>query len=410
MHDVTLNQTLFQALPPEERTRLAKTLRVSEYPAGSTLFREGEKSDRLYILVAGRIAIVKGSGQMSEQTLAVCEPGSFLGEMGLFERESKRSATARTLDRVEVLEMDYAELERLLRQEPTLAYEMIRVLSSRLHQLDNNAVEELRDKNLALTSALHELGTAQAQLVEQKRLERELELARDIQRSILPRRLPELPGFEFAARMLPAHTVGGDFFDFIRITPKITVLVIGDVSGSGVPAALFMALTCTLMRAEAAHGDSLLEGVRNVNRQLLEINDAGMFVSAWIGLLDGETRELHYVCAGHEVPFFCGAGGIWKSLPRTTGLPLGTTEDILLDQQSVRFAAGSLLIGFTDGLTDTVDASGERFGMERLRTVLSDSRDLRAPDLCEHLLGANAAFRGDVPQLDDIALIAVHAI
>jgi serine phosphatase RsbU (regulator of sigma subunit) len=400
---------LFTELSPEELKRVAAALRSNDYEAGAILFREGESSDRLYILLEGRIAIIKALGTSGERTLAVCEKGSFLGEMALFEPGSKRSATARALDRVRLLEMTYAELDSLLRHQPLLAYEMIRVLSARLHQSDNDIVHDLREKNLELTRAYRDLEAAQARIIEQEKIEREIQVSRDIQRSMLPRRLPKLAGYGLGARMEAARAVGGDFFDFIPLTNHTVGIVIGDVSGKGVPAALFMALTSSLIRAEARRGGSILEGLRNVNRDLLELNDTGMFVTAWCGVLDARTRELHYVRAGHEVPLVCNEAGELAALPSARGVPLGITDYIPLDQQTVRLEPGSTLLAYTDGMTDATDAAGNHFGIERLRQALADHRRESAPVICDKLIEMSAHFRGDTPQYDDIALVAVQA-
>lgn len=407
--DILRQMALFTGLPPDELTRVTAALRSSAYEAGTILFREGERSDRLYILLEGRIEITKAFGSSSERTLGVYEPGSFLGEMALFEPESQRSATARALDSVRLLEMTHSDLDALLRRHPLLAYEMIRVLSARLHQSDNKTVADLREKNLELTQAYRDLEAAQARLIEQEKLERELQLSRDIQRSMLPRRLPILAGYEFGARMLPARAVGGDFYDFIPLTDHTVGLVIGDVSDKGVPAALFMALTSSLMRAEARRGGSATEGMRNVNRELLEKNDTGMFVTAWYGVLDAGSRELRYVRAGHELPLVCNAAGELAALPSAPGTPLGIADDILLDEQTVRLEPGSTLLAYTDGMTDAADAAGNRFGLERLRQALAEHRRESAPAICDRLMEMSASFHGDTPQYDDIALIAVRA-
>jgi serine phosphatase RsbU (regulator of sigma subunit) len=400
---------LFAGLPPEEIKRIASAMRWCQFEEGAILFREGDVADRMYVLIEGRVAIIKGLGSSSERTLALYGTGSFLGEMALFDPGSQRSATARAIDDVHLLEMSHAELDVLLHRHPTLAYEMIRVISARLHQANNQTMQDLRERNLQLTHAYRDLEAAQAKLIDQQKIEHELQVAKDIQRSLLPRCLPRLPGYEFGARMVPARAVGGDFFDFFPLSEHSVGILIGDVSDKGVPAALFMALTSSLLRAEARRGSSAAEALRNVNRDLMEKNDMGMFVTAWYGVLDARTRELQYVRAGHELPLFCNRAGELAALPCTRGVPLGIADEIPLDQQAIRLEPGSTLLVYTDGITDALDSTSTRFGLERLRTAFAELHRENAPVICSRLIEMNAAFRGDTPQYDDIALIAVQA-
>src|SRR5205823_7380382 len=185
-------------------------------------------------------------------------------------------------------------------------------------------------------------------------------------------------------------------------------IVIGDVSGKGVPAALFMALTSNLLRAEARRASSVSDALRHVHQQLLEINDAGMFVSLLYGVLNGTTREFRYARAGHELPLVYDARGESVGLPYTDGQPLGAMDGILLDEQTVVLPSGSTVLFYTDGDTDVLDAQGNQFGFERLRQALSAQRNAPAQALCDTLLEMTAAYRAATPQYDDITLVAVR--
>src|SRR5206468_7469445 len=134
--------------------------------------------------------------------------------------------------------------------------------------------------------------------------------------------------------------------------------VIGDGSGKGVPAALFMALTSNLLRAEARRASSVSDALRHVHRQLLEINDAGMFVTLLYGVLNGTTREFRYARAGHELPLLYDARGEWLVLPFADGQPLGAMEGILLDEQTVVLPSASTALFYTDGATDVLHTQG----------------------------------------------------
>ena len=198
--------------------------------------------------------------------------------------------------------------------------------------------------------------------------------------------------------MVPARAVGGDFFDFIPLNESTLGIVIGDVSGKGVPAALFMALTSNLLRAEARRASSVSDALRHVHQQLLEINDAGMFVSLLYGVLNGPKREFRYARAGHELPLLYDARGELVELSYTDGQPLGAMDGILLDEQTVVLPSGSTVLFYTDGVTDVLDAQGNPFGLERLRQALSAQRSAPAQAICDTLLEITAALQRDRPR------------
>src|SRR6185369_6950135 len=329
MKEQVLKQVaLFASLPAREIEYLAATLQSREFDAGVVFIHEDESAEHFFILLEGQTEIIKALGTPNERLLGVGEAGSFIGEMGLINPGSRRTASVRARTRVELLEMTRPEFDALLHREPSLAYKMVRVLSLRLEQAENRTIRDLQEKNLQLTQAYEQLKAAQVQLVEKEKMEREMEVARGIQQSMVPRKLPHLPGFDFGARMTPARAVGGDFFDFIPLSESTLGIVIGDVSGKGVPAALFMALTSNLLRAEARRASSVGDALRHVHQQLLEINDAGMFVSLLYGVLNGTTREFRYGRAGHELPLLYDARGELVALPYTDGQPLGAMDAI----------------------------------------------------------------------------------
>jgi serine phosphatase RsbU (regulator of sigma subunit) len=399
---------LFASLPPNEVQYLAEILHYREFRAGTVFIQESEIADHFFILLEGQIEVIKALGTADERVLDVDEAGSFIGEMGLINPGSRRTASVRARTPARLLEMTRADFEALLHRQPELAYKIVRVLSLRLEQHQNRTIRDLQEKNLQLTQAYEQLKAAQAQLIEKEKLERELEVAREIQQSMVPRKLPHLPGFDFGARMMPARAVGGDFFDFIPLSESTLGIAIGDVSDKGVPAALFMALTSNLLRAEARRASSVSDALRHVHQQLLEINDAGMFVSLLYGVLDGATREFRYARAGHELPLVLDAGGELVALPYADGQPLGAMEGILLDEQTVVLPSGSTVLLYTDGVTDVLDAQGKQFGLERLRQALSAQRSAPAQALCDTLLEMTAAYRGETTQYDDITLVAVR--
>jgi phosphoserine phosphatase RsbU/P len=393
---------LFVALPPDELRYLAATLRQRNYSHGTLLFREGDYGDRFYIVLEGELEIIKALDTASEFMLGARGPGEIVGEMSLLSPDGLRTASVRARGTTRLLEMTRDEFDALLHRQPGLAYEMVRVLG-------NPLIGYLQEKNRQLTQAYLDLQAAQAQIIEQETLARELEVARSIQVHMLPRTLPELAGFDFGACMVPARVVSGDFYDFIPLDATRLGIAIGDVCGKSLPAALLMALSRSLLRAEAARGAPAIEVLRSVNRHLLDMNDARTFVTILYGVLHRATGEFVYVRAGHELPLIVASGGEMIVPELCQGQPLGILPWPDLDEQAVTIPPGGTLLLYTDGVTETVDAEGNFFETRRLYEVARANRGASAQGLCDQLLWAVNQYRGAAPQADDVTLVAVHA-
>jgi sigma-B regulation protein RsbU (phosphoserine phosphatase) len=210
--------------------------------------------------------------------------------------------------------------------------------------------------------------------------------------------------------MEPARAVGGDLFDFIDLGGDRLGLAVGDVSDKGVPAAIFMAMTRSLLRACAGKVGSPREVLEEVNRQMLEMNDAGMFVTAIYGILEGKTGVFRYARAGHELPMLCAGDGALIKAPMGTGQALGIFEDPVFDEQTLELPRGASLLIYTDGITDAVNPAEEMFGIGRLEQVMRSCCSRSAKTLCEELLGAVYAFQGGAPQHDDLTVVAVRSL
>ncbi|TLN26523.1 GAF domain-containing protein, partial [bacterium] len=182
-----------------------------------------------------------------------------------------------------------------------------------------------------------------------KLLEEEMEIARQTQRSILPAKLPTARGYDFGALMIPARTVCGDFYDFIQLDRNRLAVVVGDVSDKGLPAALFMALTFSLVRAEASKTADPLRIMQNVNRYLLNMNVSGMFVTLLFCILDLRSGMLNYCRAGHLPPLVLDENKDFLIIPQANGQPLGIFENVEIDWQEVHIPGGGLALLFSDG-------------------------------------------------------------
>jgi sigma-B regulation protein RsbU (phosphoserine phosphatase) len=407
---------LFHKLPESEIRNLAETLTTREVPGDTVLFYEGDEGQHFYILREGELQVVKSIGTPDERVIDTLHRGNFIGEMSLLNPDGKRTASVRTCGAAKLWEMTRADFDALLMRHPDLAYEMVRVLSNRLTAAHDNAMASLIEKNRALeeanvelAEAYAELKAAQAQIIEKEKLERELQLAAEIQMSLLPRTLPKLHGFSFGAKIVPARAVGGDLYDFIPLSDEALAVVIGDVSDKGVPAAIFMAQTHALIRSEARQTHSPRATLERVNQYLLEMNASGLFVTVLYGILNRRTREFHYARAGHEMPLVREPHGEIFTPPQGQGAPLGLFDFVLLDKGTLTLPERSTLLLLTDGVTEAYNPEREQFGIERIQALLAQDVKADAQKLCDDFLDSITAFRGEAPVHDDITVVAIHA-
>lgn len=240
-----------------------------------------------------------------------------------------------------------------------------------------------------------------------KRMEGEMRLARQTQRSILPPRLPRRSGYDFGSLMMPALIVGGDFYDFIQLDKNRLSLVIGDVSDKGLPAALSMAQTFSLLRLETEHSDDPQQILRNVNRYLLKRRAPGMFVTLLYGILDCRTGLFRYTCAGHPPPIVLGDQGNLIEVRMDEGQPLGLFEEVKLDAQEVIIPPGGTALLFSDGLSEAADAKGKPFGFERIQRELAEQRNQTAKGICKKLWEAVNTHSAEMPHQDDFVTVVV---
>ncbi len=240
--------------------------------------------------------------------------------------------------------------------------------------------------------------------VEKGRMERELQVAREVQTSLLPRETPQVPGWEFAARWHPARQVAGDYYDFIPLDGGKLGMVIADVTDKGMPAALFMALTRSIIRASMSRASSPADGIAHANRLICADASGGMFVTLFYATLDPATGEFTYVNAGHNPPLLCRPDGQMTELTRT-GMALGVFEDAPFEQRMVRLDPGDFILLYTDGVTEPVDADDVEFGVERLQRIVLDNCRAPAGDVLAAVEQAVGDFTAAAPRFDDTTMM-----
>jgi sigma-B regulation protein RsbU (phosphoserine phosphatase) len=243
---------------------------------------------------------------------------------------------------------------------------------------------------------------------ERERVSSELSLAHDIQMGLLPRKLPEIPGCDFFARVIPAKEVGGDLFDVATMDDGRVLLVIADVSGKGVSAGLFMAVAKTLLGVARTHGKTANGVIEFLNNQLSANNDALMFVTMFLAMFDPRTGELAYSNAGHNPPLIKRRNGRVEPLAGRHGPALAIAGGATYACETTTLRDGDLLLLYTDGITEAQDASESLFSETRLAECLAKSAAETAGEAGTAVIDAVANFQGAAPQFDDITLLALR--
>ncbi len=246
--------------------------------------------------------------------------------------------------------------------------------------------------------------------IEKERLEEGLKLAHDIQMSMLPKTFPPFPerrDLDVFAAIAPAKKVGGDFYDFFFLDEDRLCFAIGDVSGKGVPAALFMAVTKTLFKASAGRAQNPGEILSTVNREICQDNDAQMFTTLFCGILDTRTGEIRYSNGGHNRPYHVSRAGV-QQVPKTGGRVLGLLEETIFGGSRLVLLPGETLFLYTDGVTEALDAAGEFFSERRLESILSQTKSASAREQIGHLTRDITLFAAGAEQADDITTLAIR--
>jgi serine phosphatase RsbU (regulator of sigma subunit) len=240
-------------------------------------------------------------------------------------------------------------------------------------------------------------------------LQQELEIARKMQASILPREFAAHDALALHAIMQPAKEVGGDFYDFFDIDANRVALVVADVSGKGVPAAFFMAISRTLLRAVAPYADSAAECISRVNDLLAVDNEEMMFVTMFYAIVDTRDGSLSYINAGHNMPFLLRADGSVGHPAVTRGIALAVAEDMQFEQGSIRLEKGDGLFLYTDGITEANEPQDEElFGEPRLAAVLEEVQALPVEQITVRVVERVKQFEAGGPQADDITCLMVR--
>ncbi len=240
--------------------------------------------------------------------------------------------------------------------------------------------------------------------------DRDLALASSIQEHVLPNTFPYMPEreeFDLYASMTPAKEVGGDFYDFFMIDDDHLALIIADVSGKGIPAALFMMVARTIIKNQVLYSNEADPKLilRKVNDQLCEGNELELFVTAWLGIVTISTGQLSYANAGHEYPAVCRAGGNFEVIKEKHSPPLATMEGLKFRGGDIQLNPGDSIYVYTDGVTEATNSNKKMFDIDRMLQALNQNKDKSVEEIDQSVRASINEFVGDAPQFDDITML-----
>ena len=276
---------------------------------------------------------------------------------------------------------------------------------------------DLDDLSVTIEKAIEQIGYIKQMQKEHNQLESikgDLAVAREIQQAILPRIFPPFPDLaeqlDIAASMTPAKDVGGDFYDFFRIDDDHIGFVIADVSGKGVPAAIFMAVSRTLIRATGIRGVSPSECITYSNGLLEKESVNNMFVTVFYGIYNIQTGEIKYTNAGHNPPYVLKQNGTVEKLPVTVNMAIGIFGDFEYQETTLQLEHGDTLLLYTDGVTEAINPSEEEFTEKRLEQTLSNMSQPTCQEMIDKIKADVKSFADGAEQSDDITLLSIKRL
>jgi len=285
-----------------------------------------------------------------------------------------------------------------------LIWELRNIISEKSR---DELIDEIKETNIELKESLENLKRTTSA---KDRMESELNIGREIQMGMLPLEFPPFPDrkeIDIQALLKPAREVGGDFYDFFFIDENKLCFCVGDVSGKGVPAALFMAVTKTLIKSRATDDFSTASIITHINDELSEDNTSSMFVTIFICILDTQSGELKCTNAGHNPPFIKRSDGSLTKLDELHGPVVGAIYGMTYKEKNVKLNAGDIVFLFTDGVTESMNENGQLYSDERLNTLLERTSASSLNSLLEEITNDISEFEGEAEQADDITLLAV---
>ena len=400
---------LFMNLNQEVIEEFLVITRTVSFSPGEVIIAEGEKLAKFFILLDGNAESETRLIENDDLYLSMKGPGDIVGEIKLLIPGEVYYLNVLATTAVQALEVSYRDFLELFFRKPGTGYSILKAMYFQARESDLDIIKKLQSEVKRLEELKVEFTRAQNEILPAEDFERELQVARRIQKGILPRKLPHFPGFDFGVRMAQARAVGGDFFDFIPLSRDTIGIAIGDVSGKGVPASIFMAVTRSLLRAEAHNGILPRHVLQRVNYHMMDMNEYGLFVTVLYGVLNRIDHTFKYARAGHEIPLIFDDDCSSDCIERGNGQALGIFVNPQFDENEITLGSNSLLLLHTDGVTDAIDKNEAAFGLARLKEVILKSKDDSAQVICDNVVDAITSFIGSTAQFDDLTLVGIKS-
>lgn len=383
-------QTLFDGVPYSVAEPLIDLCDELNLDPSEVLLEPDQENHTLYLLLEGQLKVYIDNLDSEEGFLI--KPGECIGEVSIIDSHCTTAyVVAETPSRILAIpEVIFWQEFFKLR---LIARNFLRMVSQRFRQR-NHAMQQILEHQLRL-----------------EHLHRELAIAHDIQASMLATDKSlwsHFPNVDIEVRMTAANEVGGDFYDVLPLSDNKLCLAIGDVSGKGVPAALFMVRSMTLLREEMLKQKDLPAALQHLNENLCKDNPRCMFTTLIVGILDIETWQFDYINAGHNRPLYAPDDGNYEYLEATSGILVGINEDATYQSVTQQMAPGEALVLYTDGVTEAMNPCAELFSDARLRSLLSTEKPADAKQVVETIVTAVSEFVGDAPQSDDLTLVVLR--
>lgn len=388
------------------------------FPADYVVVEENTPGDTLYIIQSGEVQVSRRLNDGLMQVLRRLGPGEFFGEMALLDHKP-RTARVSTVTATTLRAVTRQRFNTLIEQHPTVAINFLKAIAAQLRlqyreqavllRDKHTLVEELATKNAALEHVLAELRAALATVAEHERVKRDLEIAHDIQQQMLPATFPHATGLSLHAVTVPATWVGGDFYDAIRLEQDCVGLLLGDVSGKGIPAALQMARLMGEFRACVSHCADPQSVMQVLNGLLCQRNlRFGSFVTTQYLVLDLGQRRMQFICAGHPPILLRHADGQVEQLGAAPNIPLGIDATFTYHQEDRQLGAGDTLLLYSDGTYECRNPQGEQLGLPRLAQLFAAVPDDSPTAVIRTMQEALDAFGGASGAHDDATLLCAH--
>ncbi len=347
-------------------------LREEVFPADHIVFEENTVGHDLYIVKSGHVQVTRRLDTGFEHVLSDLGPGEIFGEMAVIENRP-RSARVVTSMPTRLLVMSRQTVDMLVEQHPAVVVHLFKIISTRLRERGYQReallaeklllVEELAAKNAELEYTLEQLQKAMETVVEHERVTRDLEIARQIQQQMLPTTFPQVSGLQLAATMMPSQWVGGDFYDAVHLGPHRICLLLGDVSGKGIPAAMQMARLMGELRACVSQRSDPVSVTRLLNESICARNMTWTsFITLQYVVLDLAAGGMQFICAGHPPLFLCHDDGQVVWLGKAANVPLGIDAAFAYQYEEYPLVSGDRLLLYSDGAYESQNAQGHMLG------------------------------------------------